>query len=187
MNVRSLVVAATAFAVAGGCVPSLHPFYTPETMVYREALLGTWVNPSDNETWSFVSENDGQYVLTFTDSEGLTGEFEVHLVTMGDHLFLDFYPEPPEVESNEFYLGHLLAIHTLARLEMSDSGLTVAGMNPEWMEEYLDLHPEALAAERLDNTLVLTAATSELQRFVLEHMDEGELFISEADRLVRPE
>jgi len=185
MRVRSLVFTAAALAVVGGCVPSLHPFYTAETTVFQEALLGSWTNPDDNETWTFTSENDGEYAVTFTDSEGLSGAFEVHLLKLGEDLYLDFFPAPPEMESNEFYLGHLLAIHTLARIELSDSGLAVAGMNPEWMEEFLDQNPDALAAERLDQSLVLTAPTAELQRFVTEFKDSGEMFISEADWLVR--
>lgn len=185
MSVRSLMLAATALAVVGGCVPSLHPFYTAETTVFRQDLLGSWVNSDDSESWSFTSENDGEYEVTFTDSEGLTGAFEVHLMELGDQLYLDFYPAPPEMESNEFYLGHLLAIHTLARIELSDSGLAVSGMNPEWVEEYLDAHPDVLAAERLDQSLVLTASTPELQRFVMNYRDVGEMFIGESDWLVR--
>jgi hypothetical protein len=187
MHVRSLAVALTAAVVVGGCVPSLHPFYTPETTVYEQALVGTWVNPAENETWIFTSDDDGRYALTFTDGEGLTGAFEAHLVSLNHHLFVDLYPEPPEMETNEFYLGHLLAVHTLARLELTDSSLSLAGMNPEWVEEFLDLHPEKLAAERLENTLVLTAGTAELQRFVIDYMDQGEMFVSEADLLVRAE
>ena len=185
MAVRRLLVTLAALAVVGGCVPSLHPFYTPETTVFQEALLGTWSNSDDNETWTFTSENDGEYAVSFTDSEGLTGAFEVHLLKLGEELYLDFFPAPPEMESNEFYLGHLLAIHTLARIELSDSGLAVAGMNPEWVEEFLDQHPDALPAERLDQSLVLTAPTADLQKFVMEYKDAGEMFIGEADWLVR--
>lgn len=185
MGVRRLLATLAALAAVSGCVPSLHPFYSPETTVFQEALLGTWSNPGDNETWTFTSENDGEYAVSFTDSEGLTGSFEVHLLKLGEELYLDFFPAPPELESNEFYVGHLLAIHTLARIELSDSGLAVAGMNPEWVEEFLDAHPDALAAERLDQSLVLTASTADLQKFVTQFRDSGEMFIAEPDWLVR--
>lgn len=185
MDWKSLVVTMAAWAVVGGCVPSLHPFYSPETTVFREDLLGTWINSSDNETWTFTSSNDGEYAVTFMDSEGLTGAFEVHLLSLGNEMYLDFYPEPPEMESNEFYLGHLLPIHTLAHLQITDSGLAVAGMNPEWVEAFVDAHPEKLAAEKLDQSLVLTASTADLQHFVTEYRDDGEMFISDPDWLTR--
>jgi hypothetical protein len=185
MPIRILALVVAVACLTCGCVPSLHPFYTMETAVFEPALLGTWVNASDNETWSFESVEDTRYAVTFTDSEGLPGEFEVYLIKLQDRLFLDFYPEPPEMESNEFYLGHLLGIHTLASVVLSDSGLALAGMNPEWVEEYLDLHPEELAAERLENTLVLSADTPELQSFVVKFMDSDSMF-TEADLLVRP-
>jgi hypothetical protein len=181
---RYLALVAVAL-FACGCVPSLHPFYSTETATYESALLGKWVNATDNETWSFESEEDDHYRITFTDSEGLPGSFEAHLFKLSDQYFLDLYPEPPEMESNEFYLGHLLATHTLAHLELSDSGLVLAGMNPEWVEEHLDAHPDELAAERLESTLVLTAPTVDLQAFVLKYLDQPELF-AESDHLVRP-
>lgn len=184
MQIRTLAPLAAAF-LSLGCVPSLHPFYTSETTVFEPELLGAWVNSADNEAWSFVSVDDERYELTFTDSEGLPGVFEAHLFKLDEHLFLDLYPGPPELESNEFYLGHLLAIHTLVAVQLSDSGLSLAGMNPEWVEDHLDLHPEELAAERLENTLVLTAGTEDLQAFVTRYSGDSDLF-SEADLLVRP-
>ena len=185
MQFRTLVLVAAALC-ATGCVPSLHPFYTSETTVFEPALLGTWENPGDNETWTFQSVDDTRFILTFTDSEGLPGEFEATLLSLNQRMFLDLYPELPDLESNEFYASHLLAIHTLIRVDLSDSGLSLSGMSLEWMDEYADGGAGEVDFERLDNTLVLTSSTAELQAFVMKHMDD-ENFFSESDHLVRPQ
>ena len=48
----------------------------------------------------------------------------------------------------------------------------------DWLQGYLKEHPKALAhhGKPEDDPMVLTADTRDLQRFVLKHLKEDELF-----------
>jgi hypothetical protein len=49
------------------------------------------------------------------------------------------------------------------------------------LKQYLTEHPQAVAHERIDNLIVLTAATASLRDFVQEHLETEDAF---ADPLI---
>jgi len=50
-------------------------------------------------------------------------------------------------------------------------------MNPEQMKEVLKKHPDAIAHRVVfDGNIVLTASTADLQKFVVEHVNDEEFF-----------
>jgi hypothetical protein len=49
-------------------------------------------------------------------------------------------------------------------------------MNPEWLGKYLKDHPQAIAHTMVDDRVVLTAPTDELQTFVDKHKDTEKAF-----------
>ena len=69
------------------------------------------------------------------------------------------------------YPGHLL-LH-VAQLAPE---LKLAGCDYDWLQKYLEANPKALAHHDEDKHILLTADTRALQRFVLKHIGEGELF-----------
>ena len=40
--------------IAGGCLPSLYPLYTDQTVVFEEKLIGKW--SSDDGNWCFSQD-----------------------------------------------------------------------------------------------------------------------------------
>jgi hypothetical protein len=54
--------------------------------------------------------------------------------------------------------------------------LKVASTDFGWLEKHLTASPKALAHHVEDKRLLLTADTRALQRFVLKHLGDGELF-----------
>jgi hypothetical protein len=54
--------------------------------------------------------------------------------------------------------------------------LKLAFFNFDWLYQQLTNHPSILAHHREGDRFVLTATTRELQRFMLKHLAEGELF-----------
>jgi uncharacterized protein (UPF0128 family) len=179
-------------ALLGGCVPvmSLHPLYTQKDVVFEERLLGRWVDdPNSPETaWEFhrIEEPNNAYSLVFSDEEGKKGSFVAHLVKLQNRLFLDVYPsEPPwEIEDpNKLELPFnslfLIPAHTFIKIDFNGPQLKMWLTNEEEMKKLLKEEPNAVKHTFIEDKLILTASTKELQNFVLKYADDKRVFKSE--------
>jgi hypothetical protein len=57
-------------------------------------------------------------------------------------------------------------------------GLTFSDF--DWLEKFPEKNPQALAHHVEEKRIVLTADTRDLQKFVLQHLGQGELFAKPA-------
>ncbi len=186
-------------ALLGGCVPvmSLHPLYTEKDVVFQERLLGRWVDDpnSPKTTWEFnrIEEPKNAYNLVFSDEEGKKGSFIAHLVRLRSvgtpgksRLFLDVYPsEPPEEmeDPNKLELPYnyffLIPTHTFIKIDFNGPQLKIWLTNGEDMEKLLKEEPNAVKHTFIEDKLILTAPTKELQDFILKYADDKRVFKGE--------
>ena len=189
INRIPLVLTLIVAMIVAGCVPSLNPLYTDKDVVFEPALVGVWAEKEDSEeTWAFEKAGDKAYKLVYTE-KGKKGEFKVHLVKLGNTLFLDLYPDDTalkEIDRNDFYKSHLLLAHTFAKVTQIEPRLQMAFFNPDWLKKLLEKDPKAVRHEKIDeDRIVLTASTKELQGFVLEHANTKDAFGDEPSNLKR--
>lgn len=192
MNKKLLLLSLTLGLT--GCLPSLHPLYTEDTLVFREELLGHWTDQQGEEesTWHFTRGEGKLYQLTHTDSKGKAGYFEVGLVQLGDQYFLDLYPDArrtdlPEDEEflkkpwflegmNELTQFHLLPAHTFVRVRWEGALLQLEWLGSEWLDDLFKKKRTAIRHEEVDGQTVLTASTQELQKFLTKYGSEDRAF-----------
>jgi hypothetical protein len=171
----TLVIAALALAVLlAGCVPSLHPLFTEKDLVYDPVLVGTWAKEEGEDRWAFQKSGDSAYELIYTE-KGVPAQFETHLVQVGEFLFLDTYPKEPDIE-NGFYMVHLIPAHTFSRVWIQEDALRLAMLDLEWLKKMIAAKEVDVAHERVDEGIILTASTEELQKFVLKCAEDGKAF-----------
>jgi hypothetical protein len=84
---------------------------------------------------------------------------------------LDLFPVKDDGVASEFYKFHLMPIHTSYLLRTTDSGLELAGLDLKWLKDYLAANPEAIEHTTFKGQILITAATDDLQPFLLEHQD----------------
>ena len=170
---------------AAGCVPSLHPLYTEEDLVYEPNLVGTWED-EDSETWTFTKSSEKEYNLATVENNGRKGSFIVHLVKVKGRLFLDLYPEEPVFKENmgDFYEGHLLKVHTFMRIEQIQPTLRIAPLDSDWIRAYLKKHPKEIRHEKVDDGILLTAQPKALQSFLIKHEKTKDAF-GELSNMIR--
>jgi hypothetical protein len=179
-------------ALLGGCLPvmSLHPFYTEKDVIFEEKLLGKWMDDpnSPHSIWQFYrsEEPNNAYNLVFSDDEGKKGSFVAHLVRLKSRLFLDVYPsEPPwEIEDpNKVELPYnslfLIPAHTFIKINFSGPQLKMWLTNEDEMEKLIKEEPNAVKHTFIEDRLILTAPTKELQKFVLKYADDKRVFKSD--------
>ena len=180
MKKKVLISIAVFCLFLQGCVPSLHPLYTAETISFDENLLGTWRN-NDNKNTSieerdqmiFSKTKDKQsYQVDYT-TDGITNGFLVHLVKLGKYYYLDFEPnDDNELEINNFMAFHLIAAHTFTKIKIDKNEMAFQTFNPDWLSEQIKNRYIRIKHENLGNDqIVITASTKDLQKFVKKYAD----------------
>jgi hypothetical protein len=160
-----------AMLIMTGCVPSLHPFFTDEKIVFKDALLGAWISDS-GETCLFAKSGEDRYQFLYVDDA--PARFEARLIELGGAIFLDLYPQAPD---HGLSLASFVPAHTLARVTIEEDSISIALMNDDWLRKSIDQHDVNLAHERLaDGANDLTAQTGELQAFIKSHANSREAF-----------
>ena len=74
--------------------------------------------------------------------------------------------------------------HLLVRVSQLGPELKLAMTDFDWLSKHLKADPKTLAHHIEGERVILTASTRDLQRFVLKHLDKGELF-GEPSAMVR--
>ncbi|MHC4949965.1 MAG: hypothetical protein ACYTEU_03100, partial [Planctomycetota bacterium] len=158
-----------------GCLPSLRPslrpLYTDDTIVFDEALLGKWYS-EDVGSWSFIKEGEKGYSVRVVDDDGKEAWFEVHLVQLGEHRFIDLYPGENTAFENtaDMYGFNLVPAHTFMKIELSEPNLLL-----QWvcLNEVIEDDPNLLKHEKFDDdSILITAKSEDIQRVVLENLDK---------------
>ena len=192
-------------ALLGGCIPvmSLHPLFTEKTLVFEEKLLGTWVDDPNNPKcmWEFKrivesSKKEGQFdlpprpekayqLVLLGIEDGGKGSFYIHLVKLKDRLFMDIYPSQfpsARIDPNEdlvFNAFFLIPGHSFAIIDSIEPQLKIRWTNQDELEKLLKEKPKAVKHEIIEDGLILTASTEELQKFVLKYADDDKVFPEE--------
>jgi hypothetical protein len=178
-TMKILLVFGIALLISGCLQPSLHPLFTEKDLVFDPALIGAWVGENEKETWILQKAGDHTYDL-FYEGEGDSAQYEAHLVRLGKFEFLDIYPEESDIK-NDFYKLHLILAHTFSRIWRDRDTLRVAMLNPDWLEDMIARKKVKIAHERLDERIVLTASTKELQKFILKYAEDINAFPDPAE------
>lgn len=150
-----------------GCIPSLHPLYTEEDLIFDPALVGSWINEDTRESWTFTKTSEKQYKVVYVEPERGSAEFEGRLLKSGESVFLDLYPSDPKIEGNEFYKIHFVPVHTFMLIRQIEPELKMAALHIDWIRGYLRDNPAAVKHERVENDILFTAQPKELQAFLV--------------------
>lgn len=178
----AVAVAALVF-LSAGCLRSLHPLYTQKDLVFDERLLGTWMEKDDKGLWSFEKSGEKGYELVYYQREyrkpsvsGDTARFQVFLVKLGKHYFLDIFPGKLNIR-NDLLVTHLVAAHTFSRVWLGTDTLQMAMLDHDWVKKMIDARKLRVSHERLDeNQILLTAPTREIQKIVMKYAENKDAF-----------
>jgi len=188
MRKSLLIAAALTLSTLGGCVTlSMNPLYEADDVVAEPVLAGLWGDGQSTDSWQFLPRGDGSYELIIREEDTLRVDperdavFTVHLVAIGDGLFLDLFPEEPSL-GDDFYKCHIVPAHSFWSVLLEGNVMTIRAMDSS--EVYRGIEDGRIEIEHVmrDETAFLTAPTPELQRFVVEHREE---IFAEGERLIR--
>lgn len=176
---RALLVLVPAL-LSTGCVLSLQPIGTEENAVFEPKLVGVWKEPQSKETWAFTRAGEKQYRVQYTLRSGETVTFSGHLARLENMRILDLRVERPDDSENEPTYGFVLPTHWFLRIDQVEPTLQMRQIDYTWLEKLLAHQPDALRHEVIEDRIVLSASTEELQRFLLKYADTKEAFSAPA-------
>ncbi len=175
-----VLIAVTLVAVSvmlSGCVPSLFPLYHESDLTSLPELVGTWEESSEegeNDLWRFDRADSNSYALTYYE-DSVPALFEAHVLKLQDKFFIDISPEQPEL-ANDLQKALLLPVHLFGLLSLKEDTLRIAWLDGEWVKRMIEKGTVSITHAIVDSDFLLTASPSELQAFVLQHLDDPEAF-----------
>jgi hypothetical protein len=150
-------------------VSSLQAIYDDESIVFDEALVGTWENRESEVTVAIARGEWRSYHVAFTDRFGTT-KWTAHMATVGAARFLNVRPEDG-VERQAF----LVATNGFMQIQIEDA--TVRVREPEYAVVLERVKSGKLgldAAIDLKQNVLITSSSSKVRAWLVAALkDEG--------------
>jgi hypothetical protein len=173
MKKLALSLTTVGLIITGCVVTSVHPFYLEKDVVSGAPLFGHWTNSQDaGERWVFEPVTEKSLKLTCI-SGNETNLVAAHLFKLGEDTFLDLFPLKPDAAG----LPPPIPSHLLLRVVQLRPTLKMAALDHDWLMKLVQESPRTIAHVLIRDgdqgdkyRVVLTAETSELQRFVRKQL-----------------
>ena len=180
MKKRTLISIGAAAILLAACIPSVNPFYQEKDVVFDPHLVGEWQDKESTnnpEIWLFEQSTNKAFDLTVTE-EGKTGKFRATLFKLKQEQFLDLIPIECNYAPDQAALvaASMSPGHLLMRVGQIEPELRIASCDYDWLGKYLQTNSGAIAHHTENDSMIFTADTKDLQKFVLKHLGTNELF-----------
>ncbi|MAO66493.1 MAG: hypothetical protein CL666_15995 [Balneola sp.] len=186
------------FGLSGCFLKSVHPLVSDTEAIEFDQVKGTWESEDERFTfikegeWEDVTFNDiqGQDLSvtmsdTGTDSshksnpsylvlyEDLTKEdpdsvyFIGKFIQLKQEFYLDLYPL--DAFDLDFRSSHFLPVHTFSKVELWADSISIHLFRDSWIEDQIRDHKVRIKHEALEEGILITASTEELQQFIKKY------------------
>lgn len=155
--------------VVAGCVPSLHSIVTEETLTYDPAFVGRY--EGDDTIWTVTGDpNEKSFAIVIQEKNEKRSLLTAQMVDIQGHRFIDFSPsDDAELNTGDWFNAHILPVHIFWKLDKTENGYSLAGINPDNLESALKAKPQLVKHEIVDDDrIVLTDSPENLQKFLIE-------------------
>jgi hypothetical protein len=174
MKMRALLLVSLVCVLLGGCSAySVHPLYTAEDAVVEPALEGTWV--SDDKT-EIQLKKTGAHEYSMVMSSPDTKEiqtYKVNLVRLGDQLFADMIFDGRTLDGTKLdEPAGAVDMHVVLKLTLSGGDLGYAALDQDAIEKQNAEAKPPLDYMLMDSSMLVTAPTDVLRRYVVAHAAE---------------
>jgi len=180
MKILGTVLLVFSAIMMGGCVPSLHPYYSERDLVFNNCLIGKWTDLGYKDSWHFERRGPQKYRLTQVNEDGESTLFEATLFKLDGRTFLDLTP----IKNPENYGAGLLRTHSLMAITIETDRLRISYFDPAWLKGYLARYPETLKHTFVDDELVITDTTENLQSLIRRSANSPGIF-GQTEEIIR--
>lgn len=198
MKIFKITYPLVILTIMTSCVYSLFPIYTAENLVYEPLLEGEWKNENHeliiftpyqqqkkdpfnvkiegqntDNTKELALKKEWYQAKIISQEDTLT--YEARLAKIGDHLFLDFYPES-EDKILEKLAYNYFPVHTFMKVEIKEDIVVLTGFNLSELKDLFKSNKIRLRHELVEENVIITAQPKEIQKFLLHYSDDERVF-----------
>jgi hypothetical protein len=157
-------VIAAALASSGCLVLSLQPVYDGASVVFDEALVGTWVNAEDETSATIERAEWRSYKVAYTDRFA-TRTFHGNLTKIGAATYLDLTEARGEDEG-----PFLLPVHGVFRVNVAGDTLSAAPLDYGWFTRAIEQKALKRLSVAFDDrrNVVIASSTADLRRWLTQ-------------------
>jgi len=184
----------TLFVVS--CIPSLYPLYRDKDLIFDSRLLGLFSTEGDmmgGDTWEFDSLNwslenksgnewnqfrSGKTYKLIDWEDSNKAEFAVHLIKLKGNYYLDFFPVKYDIPHVMLEM-QLIPAHIFGKVEFVNNNIVMNWFDGEFLTNMIDSNKVKISHKMLENSILLTANTEELQKFVKKYGDNPRAFLNQ--------
>jgi hypothetical protein len=112
------------------------------------------------------------------ENDTVESDFDLHLLELEGRMYVNFYPTDWELHHG-FLHWHMVEVNTFARINLAEESMTVQYFDPDFLVELIENNRVRIEHVMMDNYLLLTAPTEDLQKFVMKYGDENDALLSE--------
>lgn len=189
-----------------GCfLKSVHPLVSDQEAIDLPGISGAWENDKErftfikNGEWEDVTFNDFQgqdMEVTMTDTGSDSAEKGDHgylvlyedlndekpdssyllgkFVQLDQNYYLDLYPF--DIFDTDFWSSHLLPVHTFSKIDIEEDSISINLFRDSWIEEQIRDNRVRIKHEKLEEGILITAPTKELQQFIKKYGNEPDAY-----------
>ena len=188
-----------------GCfLKSVHPLVQPDDAILMDGLEGRW--ESDDQRWTFLHDPsnfpelmeteafvleddetfmDGQqvYMILFENLQDVSADTTILLGMVSkwsDNYFLDLsvmFRSLRNAGAEESFIdGHFQPVHSISKIKIEGGKLAIEFFEDAWIKGLIDNNRVRIKHEKVDGDVLVTASTSELQKFVAKYGDDDDAF-----------
>ncbi len=178
--------------VAGGIILlqsctifSLHPLYHEEDLLMESSIEGMWTEVDEGDAFVYLEKmDDKMYLFRYMEEQDEkydiveldTVSFEAGLLKVGEHYFLDLYPYYDKEDEGWYLFRNFVPTHSFLKIEWENDRMALYLFDYDRMKKLFEQNRIRIKHEMLDDFIVITASTEELQRFIRKYADDDEAF-----------
>lgn len=196
MKTKLILTVMMLIILAVSCIPSLYPLYREKDLIFDSRLVGCFNTEGpaiDGDTWEFKkldwqAENrygnewnqfrTGKTYKLIAIEDEKRAEFAVHLVKLDNNWYLDFLPVKyniPHVMLDQ----QLIPAHIFGKIEFVEDNIVMNWFDGEFLTNLIDSNNIKISHKMLENSILLTANTEELQKFVRKYGNNPRAFLDQ--------
>ncbi len=174
MRISTLVIAALAVSLLGGCASAVSPLYTNTDAVTDPAIVGSWIGGKDNQdTVRIEKMNEASYHVTVHDAKsGDDTVYEAHLVKLSNSSFADLLlTDYRHAGQNADLPWGAVALHEIVKYQIAGDDLSCSIVDPDALKKSAQLpgFPLQFRDTKENGDTVILSTTDELRRYFSAH------------------